>query len=364
VHSGNGELRETLAMRERLWLRLVVSMLVLVVIGGPPSLPHAYAQPLDPAQPGPFAVGITERLFTRSSSTTGAPRTIRTLVWYPAQAGAPTDAVSRFGGTVDAAPARAAGPFPALLFSHGSGGTPWQSSFLTVHLASQGFVVIAPSHPGNTVNDCELACLPLNAASRTAFLDSAANRPADISAALDNGLALADGTDEQLAGMFSRERIGVLGHSFGGWTALEMLGRDQRFKAAAPMAPGVFAELLAIARRVTAPTLVLAGDLDRLTRIADEQELSLSLKTGGGDHWFVVLHGAGHLSFTDLCGRIFGGCGPSDLSAADAQSAIKGWMTAFLDRYVSGSDRYGTWLNENRPPFLEVTYTGNGSAVP
>jgi predicted dienelactone hydrolase len=324
----------------------------------------AVAEPLDPAQPGPFAVGITERSFTRPSSTTGATRSISMLVWYPALPGVPADAATRLGGRVDATPARAAGPFPVLLFSHGSGGTPWQSSFLTAHLASQGFVVIAPNHPGNTVSDCQMACLPLDAESRAAFLDSAANRPADISTALDNALALAGGADEQLAGMLSPDRVGVLGHSFGGWTALEMLIRDPRFKAAAPMAPGVFAELLAVAHGVSAPTLIMAGDLDRLTRIADEQELSLSLKTGGGDHWFVVLRGAGHLSFTDLCGRIFGGCGPGDLSTADAQSSIKGWTTAFLDRYVSGSDRYGTWLNENRPPFLDVTHTGNGPAVP
>jgi predicted dienelactone hydrolase len=280
------------------------------------------------------------------------------LVWYPIQPEAAAAVASRFGGTADAAPARSSGPFPVLLFSHGSGGAPSQSSFLTAHLASQGYVVIAPSHPGNTFHDCQMACLPLNTPAREAFLDSAANRPADVSAALDHALALAAGTDDQLAGMLSQERIGVLGHSFGGWTALQMLGRDARFKAAAPMAPGVFSELLAMAERLTAPTIVLAGDLDRLTRIAEEQQLSLSLTDGGGDHWFVVLRGAGHLSFTDLCGRIFGGCGPDDLSPAEAHAAIKGWTTAFMDRYVSGSDRYDAWLDESRPPFLEVTHNG------
>jgi predicted dienelactone hydrolase len=124
------------------------------------------------------------------------------------------------------------------------------------------------------------------------------------------------------------------------------------------MAPGVFAELLAMAERVTAPTLVLAGDLDRLTRMADEQQLSISLRAGGGDHWFVVLRGAGHLSFTDLCSRVFGGCGPDDLSPAEAQWASRGWITAFMARYVKADDRYASWLEDNRPAFLEVTHSG------
>jgi predicted dienelactone hydrolase len=347
--------------RPRTLVFLAIVVLLIALAADPARASIAAAQPLDPAQPGPFAVGITERSFTRTSSTTGLTRSISMLVWYPAlpRAAAGT---TRFGGSPEALPARASGPFPVLLFSHGSGGSPWQSSFLTSHLASQGFVVIAPAHPGNTVQDCQMACLPLNTPAREAFLDSAANRPSDVTAALDHALALANGGDEQLAGMLSQDRYGVLGHSFGGWTALQVLARDARFKAAAPMAPGVFAQLLAMAEGMTAPTLVLAGDLDRLTRIADEQELSLSLKAGGGDHWFVVLRGAGHLSFTDLCSRVFGGCGPGDLSPAEAQSAIKGWTTAFMGRYLTADDRYASWLAENRPPFLEVTYsTGAGS---
>lgn len=209
-----------------------------------------------------------------------------------------------------------------------------------------------------------MACLPVSRPAREAFLDSAANRPTDITAALEHVLTLAAGADEQLAGMLNPDRVGLLGHSFGGWTALQVLARDTRFTAAAAMAPGVFVELLAMAERVTAPTLVLAGDLDRLTRIADEQELSLSLKTGGGDHWFVVLRGAGHLSFTDLCGRVFGGCGPDDLSPTAAHSAIQGWTTAFMGRYLAGDDRYANWLDETRPPFLEVTYSKDDRATP
>jgi predicted dienelactone hydrolase len=135
---------------------------------------------------------------------------------------------------------------------------------------------------------------------------------------------------------------------------LQVLLRDARFKVAAPMAPGVFAELLARSEHVTAPTLVMAGDLDRLTRLADEELLSASLKAGGGEHWFVVLRGAGHLSFADLCSRIFGGCGPGDLTPAEAHSAIDGWATAFVQRYLNGDERYAAWMESNRSASIDV----------
>lgn len=329
-----------------------------------PSPIAADAPAVDPVQPGPYAVGLTERSFTRASSTTGADRSISLLAWYPALPPAANRSSTPMGGGVDARPARGAGPFPVLLFSHGSGGTPRQSSFLTAHLASHGFVVIAPTHPGNTAVDCPAGCLPIDASARAAFLDSAANRPADISAALDQALSLSFSGDEQLGRMLNADRVGVVGHSFGGWTALQVLLGDPRFRVAVPMAPGVVAELLAQTEHVEAPTLVLAGDLDRLTRLADEQLLSTSLTAGGGDHWFVVLHGAGHLAFTDFCGRIFGGCGPEDLPPAEAQSAVKGWTTAFLQRYLAEDDRYAAWLDDKQASFVEVKHSAGRTAAP
>src|SRR5262245_37468056 len=51
----------------------------------------------------------------------------------------------------DAAPA--AGRFPLVVFSHGYGGHRRQSTFLCTHLASHGYVVVAPDHTGNTLRD-------------------------------------------------------------------------------------------------------------------------------------------------------------------------------------------------------------------
>ena len=108
-----------------------------------PALAHA-----DVTGAGPFTVGATTITWTRTSSTTGQPRPLATVIWYPAKPGTGTA-----GGGVfrDAAVLRR--HWPIVLFSHGSCGIPEQSLFFTVTLASWGFVVVAPPHPGNEFTD-------------------------------------------------------------------------------------------------------------------------------------------------------------------------------------------------------------------
>ncbi|HUD17506.1 MAG TPA: hypothetical protein VMQ59_09590, partial [Acidimicrobiales bacterium] len=89
-----------------------------------------------------------------AASTVGRPTyVINLLRWFtgsptaPIPAGLPktlptTLATDAYMGV----PISAKGPFPVVLFSHGYGGYPEQSSFLTDHLATWGFVVVAPDH--------------------------------------------------------------------------------------------------------------------------------------------------------------------------------------------------------------------------
>ena len=69
------------------------------------------------------------------------------------------------------------------MFSHGSCGYPNQSTFLTALLASHGFVVVAPPHPGNTIY--EIARCGTAPALAAAFVE----RPQDILFVLDGMLA-------------------------------------------------------------------------------------------------------------------------------------------------------------------------------
>src|SRR6185369_2678714 len=102
---------------------------------------------------GPYVPGVRVITFTKQSAVDpGETRVLDTDIWYPAPPGsAPVD--GGLDGVVDAPVDPSGGPYPVVMFSHGSCGHPNQSSFLWPLVASYGFVVVAPPHPGNTLYD-------------------------------------------------------------------------------------------------------------------------------------------------------------------------------------------------------------------
>lgn len=135
-------------------------------------------------------------------------------VWYPAKAGGAPAVLGEsvfFVGTPALRDAPIAlGRFPLILLSHGAGlaGNPQAVSWLAAPLARHGFVVAAPAHPGNSGKN--------RSAAETLKLWL---RPADLSATLDR---LPD--DPFFKGHVERDRVGVLGLSMGGGTALALAG--------------------------------------------------------------------------------------------------------------------------------------------
>jgi predicted dienelactone hydrolase len=102
------------------------------------------------------------------------------------------------------APVAAGARFPVVLFSHGGGrrpGTPLVHRDLLLHLAREGFIVIAPFHPGT----------------ERPFVD----RPRQIHKALDSVLA-----DPRFSEHADPDRIGMMGFSFGGAVTLIVAGAN------------------------------------------------------------------------------------------------------------------------------------------
>ena len=155
----------------------------------------------------------------------------KVAVWYPAAASEQPMAYSRstggFMGSVaqDAAPARCP-RVPLVLFSHGLGGCALQSLFLTEELARHGYVVAAPDH-----NDavCRIGSDEHNFGNmRTdqSFLEpdrwterSQRDRLLDLRTVID----LVE-KDTQLGPAADVQRIGIVGHSLGGYAAIGMAG--------------------------------------------------------------------------------------------------------------------------------------------
>lgn len=275
---------------------------------------------------GRFAVGVTTLTFTKASVTTGAPRPMPTVVWYPA---VPRSGIPETLGRRDAAVRR--GRFPLILFSHGSCGRPTAASYLTTALARQGFVVAALPHPGNTADDP--GCV-------AAFIDSFVNRVPDIRFVLDAMLAQADDPSSRFHRRLRTDAIGVSGLSFGGFTALLAAQREPRLVAALALVPG---GAVALDRGgISVPTLVIGSEGDIITPFP-ESEAVYGLVTG--PRFLVELLGGNHLSVVDDCGGVL--CG--DIPQDDAHRLVLRYALPFMRRYLRNERGAGRKLVRSVP---------------
>lgn len=114
---------------------------------------------------------------------------------------------------------------PVIIFSHGLASRPEDFETLAQHLASYGYVIAMPQHPGS---DYRQAQALIKGYSREVFdRDEFINRPSDISYVLDE---LQRRNQTEFEGRLDLENVGVGGHSFGGYTALAVAGAEIDFE--------------------------------------------------------------------------------------------------------------------------------------
>jgi len=263
-----------------------------------------------------FPVGTTTRVVT-TTSVTGAPRTLTTLLWYPAV---------RRTGTPEALGLRDAtvrrGRFPLVVFMHGTCGRPDEATYLTKALASQGFVVAAPPHPGLTAADVP-GCLSLGAT-----IDAGVNAVPDARAVIDALLADADDPSSRFAKRLRSDAIGISGLSFGGYATLLAAQAEPRLRAALALVPGGI-ELLAPGD-IAIPTMVIGSEFDQVVGFAESQKAYQRL---AGPRFLVELLGGNHLSVVDDCSSF---CVPGDISQDDAHRLVLHYAVPFMRRYLAG----------------------------
>jgi predicted dienelactone hydrolase len=224
--------------------------------------------------------------------------------------------------------------YPIIVFSHGFTGCGTQSVFLTEALAQAGYLVLAPDHR-------DAACGPGHEGklfeklstmrSEEPFHDPGAwteatyrDRGADLEAILDTILK-----EKSFQGVaIDSSRIGLAGHSLGGYTVLALAGawpswKDRRVKAVLGLSP------------YCAP-FILKGDLGHLDVPIMYQGGTLDIgispyvRRPGGAYdltsapkYFLDLAGAGHFAWTNL--------------NKSYQSIISDYAVAFFDRYLKGT---------------------------
>jgi len=245
------------------------------------------------------------------------------FVWYPtSQVSRPT----RFGPyTLDVAPGAppAGGRHRLVMISHGTGGDPLSHAQLGMALARQGYVAAAPRHAKDNSGDW----------SGVGTYEVWYGRPRQISEGIDALLA-----DRTLGTVIDSDRIAVIGHSAGGYTALALVGgradmdrarshcrqhpddgfcqvrrpdqtrvaapsaripdsRDARIKAAIAMAPpGILLDPVSLAK-VGVPVRIYAAELDAVVPAGYHAEpLRETIKPTPE---FVLVRGAGHYSFVE-----------------------------------------------------------------
>jgi dienelactone hydrolase len=279
---------------------LVALAVSLATAGGHPSAsgrphtPHAegtsttaHRRPSDPARSGrarrpanppgpPFPVGTTS-LGVPDASAGSASGVLATQVWYPAE---------RAGQ--DAAPARAEGPYPLLVFSQGYDVAVSSYAPLLAEWAAAGFVVAAPTYPdtapGADLDEADILYHPAELAATISALSSAESL-GRLSPLLD--------------GLVEPAEVGVVGHSDGGDVTLAVAEdsccRDPAVKAAAILSG---AELRSFGGAYfTGPALPLL-----VAQGSDDHELNpvacsvLTYDQAPEPKYYLDLVGAGHLT--------------------------------------------------------------------
>lgn len=343
----------------------------------------ALAQTVPPA-PGDVGPGKPEYPVGRTTiQITSEPgRTLDADVWYPANEEslvAIPKSTYEFPGisytstlAYDSPPVASGGPFPLIVYSHGSGGLRYVSAFLTEALAARGFVVIAVDHTGNTALDAFAGTtLPRKEIARL--------RPVDIRAEIDAMVAANDDPLGPFAGAIDTSRIGLVGHSAGAGGILKFAaeggtaaGTDLRaLVGLGPAVNGVTDEELA---SIETPTMLVSGTLDDVTPIKTQTERAVR-ELGSHPLYRVDLRDAGHQSFSDVCyyqdlaqskpetaapiveainAYAEDACPEQFLPSEQAHRLIDRYVIGFFERYVEGDKAAQRWLAPTQSKVVDL----------
>lgn len=229
--------------------------------------------------------------------------------------------------------------FPAVVFSHGLGGCGTQSVFITEQLARQGYVVAAPDHrdAGCSVDGTGTPKLVGPEASffqPERWTDATHDdRKDDVNRVLEWLLR-----GQEFGARVDADRIGMVGHSLGGYTALGLAGawqswKDGRIKAMVLLSPYLLPFLSQNRLNdITIPLMYQGAQFDiAVTPFVNSDKGAYNLAQP--PRFFMELKGGSHFEWTvALCG----GTSTVDQCLALKPNArlIVSYAVEFLNRYL------------------------------
>lgn len=266
---------------------------------------------------------------------------VNVTVWYPTTSGEksqPYKAGGINGRFIQKGKINACRKFPLVVFSHGFTGCSMQSLFFTEELARRGYVVAAPDHADSLCDASGFSGF----LSDTSFFapqkwtsKTYAYRRNDV-----ENVVKTMTSDRNFKKIVDSSKIGLVGHSLGGYTAAGIGGgwsgwKDKRVKGLLLFSPYMLPFLLENRiSGISAPVMYQGGELDNgITPWIDGKYGAYS-KTAS-PKYFVNLKEADHFAWTDLSciGRkSLQECISKNRSVA----LINKYGFAFLDRVLKG----------------------------
>lgn len=271
---------------------------------------------------------------------------------------------------------------PVIIISHGLGSDRQTFIYLARHLASYGFAVAVPEHPGSNAE--QIQQLVNGLANQITAPTELSDRPLDIKFMLDE-------LKREFGNRLNLQQVGILGQSLGGYTSLALVGakinyeqlqkdctpasdslnlslllqcraleqpftyelQDSRIKAAIainPVGSSIFGQ--SQFSQIKTPLMLVAGSDDTVAPALPEQIQPFTWLTTPNRYLALIKGGTHFSTLVDTTGAIpipRDAIGPYPEVARDYMKALS---VAFFKTYIANDSSYQAYLNASFAQFI------------